>query len=110
MVTVDGKFILCERVSEISDQMCIGNIEDGLDFPQICNLLNVAQTTAENCRNCWAFSLCNLCVRYSDKDNELSANSRLSYCKMSRTHAIDTLRKVAMIRELSEYYGYSPIM
>lgn len=110
MVTVEGKFILCERVSEISDPMCIGNIKDGVDFKKIYDLLNVAQTTSEHCRNCWAFSLCNLCVKYSDKDNTLSAGSRLSYCNMSKSHAIDTLRKAAMIRELTEYYGYPPIM
>lgn len=110
MVTVDGKFILCERVSEISDPMCIGNIKDGLDFKKIYDLLNVAQTTSEHCRNCWAFSLCNLCVKYSDKDNALSADSRLSYCAMSRAHAMDVLRKAAMLRELTEYYGYPPIV
>lgn len=110
MVTVEGKFILCERVSEVSEPMCIGNIKDGLDFQKIYNLMNVAQTTAEQCRNCWAFSLCNLCVKYSDKDNSLSPNIRLSYCKMSKTNAIETLRKVAMVRELTEYYGYPPIM
>ena len=110
MVTVEGKFILCERVSEVSEPMCIGNIKDGLDFEKIYNLLNVAQTTAEHCRDCWAFSLCNLCVKYSDKDNTLCASTRLSHCNASKTHAIDTLRKAAMIRELTEYYGYSPIV
>lgn len=110
MVTVEGKFILCERVSEVSEPMCIGNIKDGLDFEKIYNLLNVAQTTAEHCRDCWAFSLCNLCVKYSDKDNTLCASTRLSHCNTSKTHAIDTLRKAAMIRELTEYYGYSPIV
>lgn len=110
MVTVEGKFILCERVSEVSAPLSIGNIKDGLDFQKIYNLLNVAQTTSEHCRNCWAFSLCNLCVKYSDKDNALSANCRLSYCKMSQSNAIDILRKIAMVRELTEYYGYSPIM
>lgn len=110
MVTVEGKFILCERVSEVSEPMCIGNIKNGLDFKKIYDLINVAQTTAEQCRNCWALSLCNLCVKYSDKDNTLSPNARLSYCNMSKEHALDTLRKIAMIREMATVYGYPPIM
>lgn len=105
MVTVEGNFILCERVNEISEPMIIGNIYDGINMKKVKNLLNLAQTTKEACQNCWAFSLCNLCAKHSDKNGTLSTEERLRYCNKSKNAAISKLRNVALIREMTEVYG-----
>ena len=41
LVTVDGNFVPCERVSEISPPMNIGNLYDGFDMEKVYKLLNV---------------------------------------------------------------------
>lgn len=107
MVTVDGNFIPCERVSEIAEPMIIGNIRDGIDMDKVYTLLNIAQSTSESCKNCWAFSHCHLCAKYSEKDGALSYEARLSHCKNSRQDAFHKLRQYALIQEMKEYYHCS---
>ncbi len=110
MVTVDGNFVPCERVSEISNPMIIGNIYDGIDMGKVYTLLNVAQSTSDACKNCWAFSHCHLCSKYSDKDGSLSSEMRLSYCGNSRRDALYKLRQYALIQEIKECYNSSAVV
>ena len=110
MVTVDGDFLPCERVSEIAEPMIIGNIRDGMDMDKVYALLNVAQSTSESCKNCWAFSHCHLCAKYSEKDGALSAQMRMSYCEESRNGAMQKLRQYTLIQEMKEYYNSSAIV
>lgn len=77
---VDGNFYTCERVSESSEVMKIGDVNIGIDVDKCKKILNVATTTEFQCKNCWAFRFCHLCAAYSDKNNELSAEARLSQC------------------------------
>ncbi len=49
-INADGNLYPCERVSETSEIMNIGNIWDGFDFEKVDRILNVAQTTAEDCK------------------------------------------------------------
>ena len=110
MVTVDGNLIPCERVSEVADPMIIGNIQDGVDMKKVYALLNVAQSTSGDCKNCWAFSHCHLCAKYSEKDGSLSSQKRLSHCGESRNSALQKLRQYALIREMEEYYNTSAVV
>lgn len=110
MVTVDGDFIICERVSEISSPMMIGNIDTGIQLDKAFALLNVAQITAETCKNCWAFSICSLCAKHADINGELSAAERLKYCQMSKRSALHMLRRKALILEMTEEYHQSAII
>jgi len=100
MVTVDGKFIVCERVSEESDPMIIGDIEHGFDLEKVNNLLNVAKQTENACKNCWAFNLCNLCGKYSDDNGTLSGEHRLKFCESSRRSAAGTLQDIIFFQEM----------
>ena len=110
MVTVDGDFVICERVSEVSDPMIIGNIETGVQFEKTYALLNVAQLTSEQCKDCWAFFHCTLCAKYADANGVLSASERLKYCQKSRLAAFRTLRRKALIQEAAEIYNQSVII
>ena len=110
MVTVDGDFIPCERVSEIADPMIIGNVRDGINMEKVRTLLNIAQSTSESCKNCWAFLHCHLCAKYSEKDGALSSEMRLNYCEDSRKGAENKLRQYALIREMNKYYNSSVII
>lgn len=80
-VTTDGSIYPCERVSEVSKVMKIGNIYDGFDLENAKALLNVASITAEKCKNCYAVTHCAQCAKTADTCNELSAKKRMESCK-----------------------------
>lgn len=65
-VDVNGNFRPCERVSETSPQMLIGNIEEGFDYFAIGKLLNIGQSFNGACLNCWAIRLCRICCQKVD--------------------------------------------
>lgn len=103
-MTVDGKFITCERVNESSDAMVIGDIDRGFDMEQVKRLLNICQLTINECKECWAFSLCSSCIKYAEQNNALSDQERLKYCQSSKQRAITKLRNWALIHEMAEIY------
>ncbi|MDF2537852.1 MAG: bacteriocin maturation radical enzyme [Herbinix sp.] len=105
-VDIDGNFYPCERVSETSDIMRIGSLSDGFDYNKVTALLNVASTTSEVCRNCWAFSNCTLCAKQSDDNGTLSKELRLSHCNSVREAVHDDLLNMIMLQEYSQIYSY----
>jgi len=103
-VSVDGDLFPCERVSETSDVMKIGTLWNGFNMTKADRILNIAQTTAEDCKNCWAFRHCTLCCKHSDNSGKLSANLRRSQCDMVRTQVEDGFRDYLWMREFGVSY------
>lgn len=91
-VNADGQFYPCERVDEASETYCIGNINDGFDMDKISKLLNVAQLTEKECKNCWCFRLCSQCIAVAEEKGELSKKKRLSNCMGMRTQIESDLK------------------
>lgn len=105
MLTVEGNFIVCERVNEISDCMILGTIEKGLDINKAKALLNIAQITQDICRDCWAFWGCDLCAKYSEEHGVLSREQRLSQCGRSRSQFQQNIYEKILVEEAQEIYG-----
>lgn len=98
-VSTDGNLYPCERVSETSPVMNIGNLKDGFDFGKIDKLLNIAQDTAEDCKYCWAFRHCKLCAGQSDNCGILSPDLRRSQCENVRAQVEELFRDYLWMRE-----------
>lgn len=98
-VSTDGNFYPCERVSETSLAMRIGSLWEGFDYENVDKLLNVAQDTAERCKNCWAFRHCKLCCKQSDNCGELSAELRSSQCEGMRNQIEESFRDYLWMKE-----------
>ncbi len=98
-VSTDGILYPCERVSETSPAMMIGNLWDGFDYDKVDKLLNIAQATANRCKNCWAFRHCKLCCKQSDNCGELSPELRSSQCEGMRTQIEELFRDYLWMRE-----------
>jgi uncharacterized protein len=105
-VTVTGDFFSCERVSEVSDCMCIGNVNDGFDYEKTGRLLNVAQDTAEKCKNCYAIHHCTLCQSYSDDQGVLSGKKRMSHCPSSYSNIDNEIMKCILLKEAKTVYSW----
>ena len=103
-VNVFGEFFPCERVSETSTIMNIGNIKDGFYYNKIYDLLNFSNLINCNCKNCWAISFCTLCAKYADNGNAFSDQRVLKECHSIRKKTYDFFCNIIMFREYYEYY------
>lgn len=57
-VTADGKFFPCERVDETSEELCIGDLQQGINIDNAIKILNVADVTSRQCIECWCYKMC----------------------------------------------------
>lgn len=99
-VDVNGIFYPCEKVSETSDIMKIGNIYEGLDIEKISKMLNIGKISAELCKDCWAFRFCYLCAVYADEGNELSKKKKISNCNAVRSRVEEEMKDYCALAEL----------
>lgn len=107
-VDVDGNLYPCERVSETSEIMRIGNITDGFDVEKARKILNIGQLTEKQCRSCWAFRFCTQCAATADGIHELSSALRLQNCSRIRSSTEAMFRSYCVLRELGYDFEDSP--
>ena len=104
-VDVDGKLFPCERVSETSSSMQIGNIFDGFNVHKALKVLNVGQLTPEACCNCWCFRYCNQCAKRAlGSDGCLSTEARLEHCANTRSETYHKIAQYLLMKEIPVYY------
>lgn len=99
-VNVQGNLFPCERVSETSPIMQLGNVEKGFDVEKVSMLLNVGKVTEDLCKNCWALLHCNQCVQRADGRDHLSRELKMMYCPNSKREAYFDLKEICVLREL----------
>ena len=85
-----GNFYPCEKVDE-TEATVIGTIDTGFDTEKVSEILNVGKIGAEECKNCWAFSLCNICVKRACEDRALSIKQRQISCQETISAAYGTI-------------------
>ena len=98
-VNVQGELFPCERVSETSPIMKLGNVDQGFDEKKVGLLLNSGKVTEDLCKKCWALLHCNQCVRNADGKDHLSRNLKVKYCPDSQKQAYFSLREICVLRE-----------
>lgn len=99
-VDVDGNLFPCERVSESSEVSHIGHIDQGIDEEKALQLLNIEWLTSENCRNCWAYTMCSNCFTYADDMGELSRDKQLKECQLNKLQAEEKIKDYLVLHEL----------
>jgi uncharacterized protein len=103
-INAEGNFYPCERVSELSEVMCVGNVQSGFDIAKARNLLNVAKLTGDSCKNCWAITHCLMCAKQADNNVELSAEMKKSGCGNVRNNVEHLMRSYLMVSEIQELF------
>jgi uncharacterized protein len=98
-VNTDGKLFPCERVSEKSKLMNIGNLDDGFDYEKVKEIMNPAKGVAEYCKKCWAIIHCGMCAAQSDDLTGLSNQIRLSKCSSFKANYENTLKSLCFLSE-----------
>ncbi len=104
-VDVNGRLFPCERVSENSKSTCLGTIDDGFDLYKTSALLNVGSITEKECKKCWAFRFCVICVKQVDDGTPaLSAVVKRSHCNEIRYNAYEKIRRIIFLKEIDDIY------
>lgn len=103
-LNADGDFYPCERVSELTDVMKIGNIREGFYYDKAAAILNVGSITAEKCKNCYAITHCQLCAKCAAEGDHLSAAQRMEHCSETYSSFDNEVASCILIKESRTLY------
>lgn len=98
-IDVDGLFRPCEKVSEKSNEMIIGNLNDGFNYEKIHKQLNYGFTKFLNCKNCWAIRLCQMCSNNFDYFGEDKKTYFEEKCAMEKRNIREALECLLILKE-----------
>lgn len=101
-IDIDGRFLPCEKVSEVVSDLCFGDINSGVIMQKLINLVEIASITKEECENCWCFNMCSSCVKYCIDTEGISRAARLSFCKKAHAVAADMLYQYNSMKRHNE--------
>ena len=102
-IDVNGNFFPCERVSETSEIMNIGSLDEGFKLDKIKELVNIGHLTQEECKRCYAINKCTICARLVDDNGILSPEKKLTHCASVKQEMERNLREVLLVKELKNY-------
>lgn len=97
-VDTEGNIYPCEKVNEC-DEMRIGTVCGDFDVDNINRIVNIARTTEKECKECWAFLFCGLCVAASIDGSGISAQKRLMKCYTAKKGALQQLKALSVLKE-----------
>lgn len=103
-VRYDGKFYPCEKVSELSEFLDIGNVDDGLSVKSAQEVLNIAKIAENRCKDCWVFRFCNHCAAAYDNGGRVSNVSNAIQCYGTLKEKDTSMRISIFEQELKKYY------
>ena len=105
-LSTDGEFLPCEKVSENSAVFKMGDLDSGIDYDAARKILNIGKFTEENCKKCWAFTMCVCCANGCEDGDDFSAKKRLDNCSGIKGFLNETLINYCTLRELGcDYAG-----
>ncbi len=99
-VTTDGHFLPCEKVSEESNCMIIGDVENGFDYANIYRLLNIGKLTETECLSCICIRHCSICARDIDNIYNLDVDFKREICSQRKKLLKSKIEKHIIFNEL----------
>ena len=101
-VDVKGTLFPCEKISELSECMKIGTINDGFDNDRVQAQLNIVGLCAEDCSNCWAIRHCVICCNQIDNLDSFSFKIKKDICKKNKSALVSDMEKYILLEELKK--------
>lgn len=100
LVDVKGDFRICEKVSEFSKHMIIGNVYSGFEYEKINKLLNIGDLTKQNCLSCYAINHCTICPATIDNITELSKELKLKQCEYQKKVFLENMQNYVIFKKI----------
>jgi len=97
-LSVEGIFYPCERVSETSDVMKIGDVDNGVNVEKANIVNNVGKITEEECKKCWAILHCLTCAAHADDLVGFSKEKKLKKCDGVKAQVEDMFKDVCFLK------------
>lgn len=104
LLTANGYFYPCEKVSEKSEICCIGDVYTGYNLEKISKLLNLARYTEDECKSCWAYQYCTICLVDADGLNSISKEKILNECKKVKSRVENSFKDYCVCQEIIKKY------
>jgi uncharacterized protein len=82
LVGTGGDFFICERVSKGTK---IGSINTGFDYETIAALYRLYDDIFKDCRNCWAFNLCERCWSHIGNPDTFHGENKGKFCSTRKS-------------------------
>ncbi len=98
-MNADGYFYPCERVSEESQVMRIGHVDEGFNLDKVRVLLNIGKLTEQECKNCFALRGCTICAMNADDGTALSSEKKTRQCALTRNAFLEMLKDACTLHE-----------
>ncbi len=102
-VDTSGRLFPCERVSELSETVMLGDVNKGISLIKATEVLNIESTTHSKCKNCWVYRQCSICVARADDMQNVSAVETNKMCPTVCRSMEEIFKDYCVLREL----GYS---
>ena len=97
---INGRFFPCERVSELSETVMLGDVISGISLEKTTRILNLETSTHSKCKDCWAYRQCTICIARADDMLGVSAPETYRACP-SVCESIDaTFKDYCVLKEL----------
>ena len=82
-IDIDGNIALCERVGKCP---FIGNVKTGINMEQVKKwyLEDYEKASIDQCKNCWAVNLCNMCYAACYREEGIDINVKNKLCQFQR--------------------------
>ncbi|WP_162300608.1 Cys-rich peptide radical SAM maturase CcpM [Anaerosacchariphilus polymeriproducens] len=101
-ITVEGKFFPCEKVDEMVDAHCIGDIQNGFRLNKLKELLNIGKITEEECKQCWNLQNCSMCIDNIEcvGEEKQCKRNKLKVCQEKKEEVLQNLYELCVLKEL----------
>ena len=99
-VAADGTLFPCEKCSENSQTLKIGDVFKGYDYLAIERLLNIGRLTEERCKNCVIMRHCSICAQQIDDINTLSTERKVVLCLDQERLFVQNLKKYIILSKI----------
>ncbi len=102
-VSVEGKYLACEKAEPRGEAACIGHVDSGIDTRRAWDLLaSYTRLNADECLSCWAIRLCSQCCVAAIRGNGLDPDRKRRFCRITRERIHEGLVLMASILERNE--------
>lgn len=93
-VDIYGHFYPCEKILE-NKAFVIGSVNKGFDTERIRSFMNIGLLTEENCKNCWAFRFCDLCIAHclDPVKNGITKEMKEFHCKYIYSRTMNQIKQ-----------------
>lgn len=99
-IDINGNFRVCEKASEKSTHMIIGDVDNGFNFKAVSRLLNIGKLTELECLNCPLIRSCKICAVSIDSVDKLSIEKKKKICKFNKNKFLTDMKDYIVYKEV----------